>query len=48
MIPNDYCHTISILALKEKRLESDYQLVKQKMLAANHENGTQKFHSLEL
>ena len=29
---NDYCHPISILALIEKRLESNYQLDKQRML----------------
>ena len=30
---NDYCHPIPILALIEKRLESNYQLNKQTMLA---------------
>ena len=30
---NYYCHTILILALEEKRLESNYQLDNQTMLA---------------
>ena len=45
---NDYCHTSYILALKGKRLESNYQLDNQTMLSMLTTKTNQKFFSSEL